>query len=71
MTESILQRPLSAAPHRVIVAGASGGIGQAFCQQLALQFPAIEPIRLARHTAKLLPLSVPTQDITFDIAKAT
>jgi NAD(P)-dependent dehydrogenase (short-subunit alcohol dehydrogenase family) len=56
---------------RVLVAGASGGIGQAFCQQLAAQFPTIELIRLARDTAKLLPLSVPTQDIAFDITDAT
>lgn len=54
----------------VLVAGASGGIGQAFCQQLAAQFPAIKLIRLARNTAKLLPLNVPTQDITFDITDA-
>lgn len=71
MSESILQRSPNAAPHRVIVAGASGGIGQAFCQQLTEQFPAIELIRLARQTAKLQPLSVPTQDISFDITDRT
>lgn len=67
MSKSILQRPPNAAPLRVLVAGASGGIGQAFCVQLVTQFPAIELIRLARNTAKLLPLTVPTHDIVFDL----
>ncbi|NOT84668.1 MAG: SDR family NAD(P)-dependent oxidoreductase [Methylococcaceae bacterium] len=67
MPESILQRVSNAVPQRVLVAGASGGIGQAFCLQLALQFPTIELIRLARNTRKLLPLTMPTQDIAFDI----
>lgn len=71
MTNTILQRSTTTAPRRALVAGASGGIGHAFCQQLAAQFPAIELIRLARDTAKLLPLNVPTQDIAFDISSDT
>ena len=67
MTDSILKRLSNAPPKCVLVAGASGGIGQAFCVQLATQFPSITLIRLARNTAKLLPLTVPTQDIAFDI----
>jgi NAD(P)-dependent dehydrogenase (short-subunit alcohol dehydrogenase family) len=55
-------------PRRVLVAGASGGIGQAFCQQLAAQFPDIELIRLARNTDNLLPLGIATQDIGFDLS---
>ena len=54
-------------PRKVLVAGASGGIGQAFCQQLAAQFPDIHLIRLARDTDALLPLSIATQDISFDL----
>jgi len=67
MTESILKRKHDTPPECVLVAGASGGIGQTFCLQLAEQFPSITLIRLARNTSKLLPLTVPTQDITFDI----
>ena len=67
MTESILKRQSNAPPECVLVAGASGGIGQAFCLQLAEQFPSITLIRLARDTAKLVKLRVPTQDIAFDI----
>ncbi|OQX07232.1 MAG: hypothetical protein BWK73_28660 [Thiothrix lacustris] len=54
-------------PHNVLVAGASGGIGQAFCQQLAEQFPDSHLIRLARNTAALPPLEITTQDLRFDL----
>ncbi|SEB04320.1 NAD(P)-dependent dehydrogenase, short-chain alcohol dehydrogenase family [Thiothrix caldifontis] len=67
---TILHRPPNAAPRRALVAGASGGIGQAFCQQLITQFPDIELIRFARNTTKLLPLPVVTQDFAFDITDA-
>ncbi len=58
---------MTATPRKVLVAGASGGIGQAFCQQLAEQFPDVHLIRLARHTDALLPLNIATQDISFDL----
>ncbi|MBJ6611821.1 MAG: SDR family NAD(P)-dependent oxidoreductase [Candidatus Thiothrix moscowensis] len=58
---------MTATPRAVLVAGASGGIGQAFCQQLAVQFPDVHLIRLARHTDALLPLSLATQDLSFDL----
>ncbi|HRJ54416.1 MAG TPA: SDR family NAD(P)-dependent oxidoreductase [Candidatus Thiothrix moscowensis] len=58
---------MTATPRAVLVAGASGGIGQAFCQQLAVQFPDVHLIRLARHTDALLPLSIATQDLSFDL----
>ncbi|OQX02827.1 MAG: hypothetical protein BWK73_41420 [Thiothrix lacustris] len=58
---------MTATPHKVLVAGASGGIGQAFCQQLAAHFPDIHLIRLAHHPDALLPLNVATQDIGFDL----
>lgn len=58
---------MTATPRAVLVAGASGGIGQAFCQQLAVQFPDVHLIRLARHTDSLLPLSIATQDLSFDL----
>ena len=70
MTESILKRLYNSPPECVLVAGASGGIGQAFCLQLTEQFPSIKLIRLARDTVKLLPLTVATQDIAFDITDA-
>lgn len=58
---------MTVTPRNVLVAGASGGIGQAFCQQLATQFPDIHLIRLARNTATLLPLNIATQDLGFDL----
>ena len=71
MTQSILQRLCNTPPPEcVLVAGASGGIGQAICLHLVEQFPSITLIRLARNTSKLLPLTVPTQDIMFDITDA-
>lgn len=53
------------------MAGASGGIGQAFCQQLVAQFPDIQLIRLARNTAALPALDIPTQDLCFDLTDET
>jgi len=58
---------MTTTPRKVLVAGASGGIGQAFCQQLAAQFPDIQLIRLARNTAALPVLDIPTQDLRFDL----
>ena len=72
MTESILNRlPQtlldSEIPKIALVAGASGGIGQAFCRQLAQQFPEITLIRLARRVDALESLPVATQEVAFDL----
>lgn len=68
MTTSILHRNNpQTLPKTVLVAGASGGIGQAICQQLAAQNPPIKLIRLARQLDKCVPLAVATQDISFDL----
>jgi len=71
MGESILDRledaPDSLAPARVLVVGASGGIGQAFCCEVALKFPSAQLIRMARSLDKLEVLNASTQDIAFDL----
>lgn len=70
MSESILERAATTeTPQNVLVAGASGGIGQAFCQQLSQQFPQVSLIRLARDTSTLQALDAPVQDIGFDITR--
>lgn len=73
MTASILNRlPTllddSAPPELIMVAGASGGIGHAFCQQVAMQYPDAKLIRLARNPKLLTKLSIETHDIVFDLA---
>ena len=73
MTNSILTRlPKelldSDVPKVVLVAGASGGIGHAFCEQLSIQFPNVRLIRLAREPQSLSTLPVETLDLAFDIA---
>lgn len=55
------------APSRVLVVGASGGIGRAFCQQIEAQFSEVQLIRMARSLGKLESLSIETQDIAFDL----
>ena len=65
---SIIERPDSGAPpSRVLVAGASGGIGQAFCTQLATLYPEIDIIRLARHSEALPALPNASQSLPFDL----
>jgi NAD(P)-dependent dehydrogenase (short-subunit alcohol dehydrogenase family) len=73
MTVSILNRLKQAllneeTPRVILVAGASGGIGQAFCLHVAQQFPNVMLIRMVRNLEKLEDLPVETQDITFDLA---
>jgi len=68
---SILDRPVATtkqreAPKNILVIGASGGIGQAFCRQVEAQFPNAQLIRMARSLEKLEALSMMTQDIAFD-----
>jgi NAD(P)-dependent dehydrogenase (short-subunit alcohol dehydrogenase family) len=55
-------------PATALVAGASGGIGAAFCRRLAELAPDLELARLARDTGNLASLPVRTHDIAFDIA---
>jgi NAD(P)-dependent dehydrogenase (short-subunit alcohol dehydrogenase family) len=59
----------AAVPRNVLVAGASGGIGAAFCETVAAQFPAARLLRLARDPASLPPLACDTLDIAFDIGE--
>lgn len=66
---SLLDRPLDAvsAPRRVLVAGATGGIGNAFCEQVEQRFPDASLVRLARNLSGLLDSRIDTLDIGFDI----
>jgi len=73
MTKSILKKLPQAlldgtAPKVILVAGASGGIGHAFCQQVALQLPDVKLVRLARRPKALDKLPLDTQDIAFDLS---
>lgn len=68
LTHSILQRPqTNDTPKRVLIAGASGGIGQAFCEQLILQYPDIDIIRMARKPELLPEISNVSESIAFDL----
>ena len=69
MSESILGRLSSdqVRPVRILVVGASGGIGRAYCRQIALQFPNAQLIRMARDITNLEALSSNTQDISIDL----
>lgn len=66
---SILDRsdPSSATPRRILVAGATGGIGSAFCRHARRYFPDARLIRLARHPEALPPASTVERDIAFEI----
>jgi NAD(P)-dependent dehydrogenase (short-subunit alcohol dehydrogenase family) len=71
MVDSLLERdpdPDAGSPRTVLVAGAGGGIGNAFCRALLDRFPDATLIRLARHPARLEALSRPTIDLPCDIA---
>ena len=72
MSNSILDRPAGAsgsAPRCVLVAGASGGIGAAFCTQITQSFPSARIIRMARDPAALEPLTTASVDVRLDIAE--
>lgn len=66
-TKSILHRQGGDCPKSVLVVGASGGIGQAFCEQLSQQCPDIRLYRTARSPDALPALAIPTVDIALDI----
>jgi len=69
VADSILDRTdLGQAPPRyVLVAGATGGIGAAFCAMIARHFPDAHLIRMARAPKGLEPLHDRTVDIPLDI----
>ena len=69
---SILDRTDDSAepgPRCVLVAGATGGIGRAFCAQVAERFPDAHLIRMARAPGSLEQLQNRTVDIPLDIAE--
>ena len=73
-TPSILDRPdaeTANAPSTVLVAGATGGIGRAFCVQLADAFAGVSIVRLACRPEALSAIGTPTIDIACDIADET
>jgi len=66
VTGSILDRaedPTEPGPRCVLVAGATGAIGSAFCAKLAERFPDAQLIRMARAPQSLEPLQNRTVDI--------
>lgn len=69
--ESILTRARSGqapAPATVLVAGASGGIGRALCENIAGSYPGVRIVRLARRPERLEPVDAQCLDIACDIA---
>lgn len=73
MSLSILDRDpqvsrfIADTPQTVLVVGATGGIGQAYCEQILALMPGVKLIRMARGVDKLATLSQPTQDIAIDL----
>ena len=70
VTRSILDReagPKPSEPRCVLVAGATGGIGAAFCAAVARRFPDARLVRMARTTQALAPPHDKTIDIPLDI----
>ncbi|MGD8910893.1 MAG: SDR family NAD(P)-dependent oxidoreductase [Chromatiales bacterium] len=54
-------------PKCILVAGASGGIGQALCKELCKRYPASGIVRLVRDPDRLKPLPNLTIDLPCDI----
>jgi len=72
VTGSILDRTEDSeepGPRCILVAGATGGIGRAFCARASEHFPDAQIIRMARVLGSLQPLQNPTVDIQLDIAE--
>ena len=68
MSESILERQdAGTTPGCVLVAGATGGIGSAFCQAVSREFQDAIVIRLARNPDNLPALASRTVDLAIDI----
>ena len=55
-------------PQSALVVGASGGIGQAYCQRLIELNPQMRLVRMARDLDKLLPLEGDVTDIALDLS---
>lgn len=56
-------------PKRVLVLGASGGIGKAYCENILKQFPKVHLIRMARDIDNLTKLSGDILDIEIDLSE--
>jgi len=72
VTGSILDRTRDSGkpdPRCVLVAGAAGAIGSAFCEKVAERFPDAQLIRMARVPESLQSLQKRTVDIELDIAE--
>jgi len=69
VSASLLERNLAenAEPRNILVAGASGGIGAAFCRQAERNFPAAGLVRLSRDPTSLPSSTLRTRDIAFDL----
>jgi NAD(P)-dependent dehydrogenase (short-subunit alcohol dehydrogenase family) len=59
--------PLTEPPRRVLVAGASGGIGAALCDVLGERLPDVELVRLARQPRDLREQPAPCRDLAADL----
>lgn len=57
-------------PTNFLIAGATGGIGKALCEAIAIRYPDATLIRMARDPEKLMGLNCKTIDISFDLADA-
>jgi flavin reductase (DIM6/NTAB) family NADH-FMN oxidoreductase RutF/NAD(P)-dependent dehydrogenase (short-subunit alcohol dehydrogenase family) len=55
-------------PKCVLVVAASGGIGQAYCENIIAQFPDVQLIRMARNIKKLPSLVANVLDIEVDLS---
>jgi flavin reductase (DIM6/NTAB) family NADH-FMN oxidoreductase RutF/NAD(P)-dependent dehydrogenase (short-subunit alcohol dehydrogenase family) len=62
------RQPTDSDPKCVLVIAASGGIGQAYCENIIAQFPDVQLIRMARNIKKLPPLAADVLDIEVDLS---
>lgn len=56
------------APKCVLVVAASGGIGQAYCENILSEFPNVQLIRMARNTDQLTSIKGNILDIEVDLS---
>ncbi|MFT4908732.1 MAG: NAD(P)-dependent dehydrogenase (short-subunit alcohol dehydrogenase family) [Oleispira sp.] len=69
-SQSILdnRQTASEAPESVLVLAASGGIGQAYCENILIEYPGVQLIRMARNIDKLPILDGNIVDIKVDLS---